>query len=112
MQAPAIYLHICGERMKRMKVSMQEVELVAHQSQLILSEDEKKRAVQDLTCILEYADKLSELNTDNVEPTVQVLPIADVFREDEICPSMDREIILKNAPHATDDSFIVPKIVE
>jgi len=98
--------------MKKMKVSIQDVESVAHQSQLILSEDEKAKVAQDLTRILEYADKLSELNTDDVEPTVQVLSIVDIFREDEICPSMDRETILKNAPHATDDSFIVPKIVE
>ncbi len=95
-----------------MKVSIEDVELVAHQSQLILSEDEKEKAIQDLTSILEYADKLSELNTDDVEPTIQVLPIVDVFREDEIRPSMDREVIMQNAPHATEDSFIVPKIVE
>lgn len=95
-----------------MKVSVEDVKRVAEQSQLILSEDEQKEAVKDLINILEYSDKLSELNVDDVEPTVQVLPMVDVFREDEICPSTDRETILKNAPHATEDSFVVPKIVE
>lgn len=95
-----------------MNISIEDVQLIAEQSQLILSEDEQKAAIQDLMNMLEDAGKLSELDIDDVEPTIQVLPIVDMFREDEICPSMDRETILKNAPQATEDSFIVPKIVE
>lgn len=88
------------------------MQLIAEQSQLILSEDEQRAAIQDLINMLEDAGKLSELDIDDVEPTIQVLPIVDMFREDEICPSVDRETILKNAPQTTEDSFIVPKIVE
>ena len=95
-----------------MKVSIKDVEYVARLSQLILTDEEKEKAAHDLSGILEYADKLSELNTDNVKPTIHVLPIRNVFREDIVRPSMDRDVIFENAPDAEDGCFKVPKVVE
>ncbi|NMA95611.1 MAG: Asp-tRNA(Asn)/Glu-tRNA(Gln) amidotransferase subunit GatC [Clostridiales bacterium] len=95
-----------------MNISKDDIKIIAEQSQLILSESELEDAIEDLEDMLEGMSKLSKLDVDNVEPTIQVLPIMDMFREDEIDSSLDRETILRNAPQATDDSFIVPKVVE
>jgi len=95
-----------------MDIDINDVELVADQSQLILSDAEKDQALKDLTDMIGHAEKLSELDLDDVEPTIRVLSIVNKFREDDVCPSMDREVILKNALHVTEDSFVVPKIVE
>jgi aspartyl-tRNA(Asn)/glutamyl-tRNA(Gln) amidotransferase subunit C len=95
-----------------LKVSLKDVEYVAGLSRLILSSDEKEQFAHDLNDILMYAEKLSELDTSEVEPTAHVLPINNVFREDVTKPSMDREDILKNAPETCDGCFVVPKVVD
>ncbi|MFU0800824.1 MAG: Asp-tRNA(Asn)/Glu-tRNA(Gln) amidotransferase subunit GatC [Xylanivirga thermophila] len=95
-----------------MKVSIKEVEHVANLSQLILNDDEKEKVAHDLSEILEYADKLSELDTDGIQPTIHVLHMQNVFREDVVKPSMDRDVLLENAPDAQDGCFKVPKVVE
>lgn len=59
-----------------------------------------------------YVDQLSELDTDGVEPMSHAFPVVNVFREDKVKPSMERELILKNAPKQKDGCFLVPKTVE
>jgi aspartyl-tRNA(Asn)/glutamyl-tRNA(Gln) amidotransferase subunit C len=65
-----------------------------------------------MASILEYVDKLNELDTSNVEPTSHVMPVKNVFREDRTENSYDREKILANAPSTEDGCFKVPKVVE
>ena len=77
-----------------------------------MSEEEKKRAEKDLGDILSYMDKLSELDTDNVEPMSHTLPVSNVMREDVCRPSADREELLQNAPQQQDGCYQVPKAVE
>ena len=62
--------------------------------------------------MLEYIDKLNELDTDGVEPMSHVFPVNNVFREDIVINGDDREEILKNAPERKDGAFVVPKTVE
>ena len=95
-----------------MKVSVRDVEYVAQLSRLELSEDEKETFVKNLNDILEHVDKLRELDTEDIEPMAHVLPIKNVFRADEVYPSMKREDILKNAPDQENGCFRVPKIVD
>ena len=69
----------------------------------------------DLEGILAYMDTLNTLNTldtSGVEPLSHVFPVKNVLREDEVRPSMDRGELLKNAPVADDEAFLVPKTVE
>jgi aspartyl-tRNA(Asn)/glutamyl-tRNA(Gln) amidotransferase subunit C len=61
---------------------------------------------------LQYVDNLAALPTDEVEPLAHVLPINNVFREDTVRPSLDREMALSNAPLQEDGYFKVPKILE
>ena len=85
---------------------------VAHLARLELSEAEKTRIAAQLKDVLGYVAKLNELDVSNVEPTAHATPLSNVWRKDEVRPSIDRERILKNAPEHTRDLFIVPKIVE
>lgn len=91
---------------------MQEVEHVARLARLELSEPEKERMRAQLDSILSYIDKLNELDTSAVEATSHVLPLTNVFREDEVRPSLSQEESLANAPDRHDLFFRVPKILE
>lgn len=62
--------------------------------------------------MLDYIDKLNELDTTGVEPMSHVFPVQNVFREDVVVNGDDRENILKNAPEEKDGSFVVPKTVD
>ncbi|MEI6131786.1 MAG: Asp-tRNA(Asn)/Glu-tRNA(Gln) amidotransferase subunit GatC [Bacillota bacterium] len=95
-----------------MKIDIKTVEYVANLARLNLNEIQKEKMLVDLDSILGYVDKLNEIDTTGVEPTAHILPLKNVFREDEVLPSYDRDIILKNAPIQEDGCFKVPKIVE
>ena len=66
----------------------------------------------ELEQIIAYMDTLNALDTSGVEPLSHVFPVKNVLREDEVQPSMDRGMLLKNAPAADDEAFLVPKTVE
>jgi aspartyl-tRNA(Asn)/glutamyl-tRNA(Gln) amidotransferase subunit C len=79
---------------------------------LSLQDDEKRRLSQDLNKILSYMEKLGELNTDEVPERSHPFDNVNVFREDKVNASFDRELILKNAPDRNSEMFIVPKTVD
>lgn len=95
-----------------MKVTRQTIEHVANLARLNLTEEEKERLTKEMAGILEYVDKLDELDTSDVVPKEHVIPIRNVFREDRVERSYDREKILANAPWSDDGCFKVPKVVE
>lgn len=94
------------------KITRQEVEHVASLARLSLGEAELEAFAEQLGKILQYADKLKELNTEGVPPTAHPLPIRNVFREDVARPSLPVEEALSNAPDRDGDFFRVPSIVE
>jgi aspartyl-tRNA(Asn)/glutamyl-tRNA(Gln) amidotransferase subunit C len=89
-----------------------DISYVAHLARIDLSEAEKTKFAAQLRDILVYVAKLNELDVSNVEPTAHATPLTNVFRKDEVRPSIEIEKILKNAPEQARDLFIVPKIVE
>ncbi|PKM77252.1 MAG: Asp-tRNA(Asn)/Glu-tRNA(Gln) amidotransferase GatCAB subunit C [Firmicutes bacterium HGW-Firmicutes-15] len=94
-----------------MALNMKEVEHVALLARLSLSDDEKKIFGEQLSSILNYADTLNALATDDVEPLTHVLPAFNVFRVDSIRPSMQQKEMLTNAPLAEEGQYKVPKIM-
>ncbi len=62
--------------------------------------------------MLDYIDKLNELDTEGVEPMSHISAAANVFREDVVTNGDDREQILKNAPGCKDGMFKVPRTVD
>ena len=93
-------------------ISDETIEYVGILSKLELSGEEKEQAKKDMASMLDYIDKLSELNTDGVEPMSHVFPVENVFREDVITNGDDRDEILANAPEMKDGAFKVPRTVE
>lgn len=81
-------------------------------SRLRLTDEDKEKAKTDLTRILDYVDKLNELDTEGVDPMSHPFDFTNNFRKDEVGASFDRELILKNAPKKKDGCFQVPKTVE
>ncbi|MGL5438031.1 MAG: Asp-tRNA(Asn)/Glu-tRNA(Gln) amidotransferase subunit GatC [Lachnospiraceae bacterium] len=93
-------------------ISDETIDYVAILAKLELSADEKEAAKADMGRMLDYFDKLNELDTDGVEPLSHIFPIDNVFREDVIVNGDDHERILKNAPEQKGGAFKVPKTVE
>jgi len=95
-----------------MKISKEEIEHIASLARLYLSEEEKELFGSQLSSILDYMEKLNELDTKDIEPTSHVLPLSNVMRDDIPQPSIPREDALMNAPDHTDKFYRVPKIIE
>lgn len=95
-----------------MKITCEEVVHVARLAMLEISGEEVALYTEQLNAILEYADKLKSLETEGVEPTAHVLPLRNVFREDEIRPGLPREEALANAPAEEEGLFRVPRVME
>ncbi|XEC94129.1 Asp-tRNA(Asn)/Glu-tRNA(Gln) amidotransferase subunit GatC [Paenibacillus tarimensis] len=95
-----------------MSITIKDVEHVANLARLDLSENEKERFTGQLNAILKYAEKLNELDTEQVEPTSHVLPITNVMRSDEARPSAPVEKVMQNAPDEEDGQFRVPAVLE
>lgn len=93
-------------------ISKKDVEHIALLSRLSLTEEEKERYQKELSSILDYVNKLKEINTDDIIPTAHVIDLKNVFREDEVIPSMDRDKVLANAKEKQNGCFKVPRIIE
>lgn len=88
------------------------IEYVGILAKLELSEEEKEQAKKDMGSMLEYIDKLKELDTQGVEPMSHIFQTQNVFREDVVTNGDDRNSILANAPGEKDGMFRVPRTVE
>jgi aspartyl-tRNA(Asn)/glutamyl-tRNA(Gln) amidotransferase subunit C len=94
-----------------MAISREEVEKVSLLGRLLLSEEEIARLTLQLGAILDYMSLLQELNTDGVQPMAHALDVSDVFREDLVRPSLDRQQALANAPHRDAECYLVPAVL-
>ena len=93
-------------------ISDETIEYVGILAKLELSDEEKEQAKKDMGSMLDYIDKLGELDTTGVEPMSHVFPVHNVFREDVVTNTDDRENIMKNAPEEKDGMFVVPRTFE
>ena len=97
-----------------MKVTDKDVSYVADLANLELTDQERRRMVKDLNSILDYIDRLNELDTANVPPMAQVSAAGDQrnLREDELRPCLPHAEAMKNAPQTDGEFFKVPKVIE
>ncbi len=93
-----------------MQIGPEKVVEMARLARLELEPEEIEAFTGELNSILEYVDKLQQLDTTGVEPVSHALSVVNAFREDEVAPSLSREEALANAPEANDEAFIVPKV--
>ena len=89
-------------------ISDETIEYVGILAKLELSDEEKEAAKKDMGRLLDYIDKLNELDTSSVEPMSHVFPVHNVFREDVVVNGDDRENMLANAPEQKDGQYEVP----
>jgi len=94
-----------------MKITKNEVLYVADLARLNLDAAAIEKFAGQIGEILEYVDKLNEVNTEGVKPTSHAISLTNAFREDEQNEHLDREQALANAPQKEDGQFIVPKVV-
>ena len=95
-----------------MKTETMDVRYVARLARLHLSEPEVAEFQAQLDHVLEYVRQIGTLDLSKVEPTSHARPLANVFRKDVAEPGLGHDIVMKNAPAAANDQFIVPIIVE
>ena len=95
-----------------MNVTEQDLTTTAHLSRLAIPAAEKDDALKTRGDFLTYVDNLSDVDTKDVQPTTYALPIENVFRADEVRPSLSNEAALSNAPLHENGYFKVPKVLE
>jgi aspartyl-tRNA(Asn)/glutamyl-tRNA(Gln) amidotransferase subunit C len=95
-----------------MEITLDLISYLEKLGRIKLTDDEKEKTLIDLRSILGYIDKLNELDTDSVEPLSHAFPITNVYREDIVSNTDQRDAILSNAPAQKDGCFKVPKTVE
>ena len=93
-------------------VAREVVEHVSTLARLALSSEEIDRLQHEMGRILEHADKLQAVDTDDIEGTSHVIPMTNVFREDQVGESLTPEEVVANAPDSAEEFFKVPRIVE
>lgn len=95
-----------------MSITVKDVQHVARLARLHLSPEEEATFTEQMNAILQYAEKLNELDTTNVKPTTHVLQVSNVMREDVVKESLTQEEALLNAPEDEDGQFKVPAVLE
>lgn len=93
-------------------ITKEEVRHVAHLARLAITEEEVEHFTEQLAKIVQFADKLNELDTTNVEPTTHVLPLENVLREDKSVAGLDRNVMMKNVKEQEAGQVKVPAIME
>jgi aspartyl-tRNA(Asn)/glutamyl-tRNA(Gln) amidotransferase subunit C len=94
-----------------MSVSREEVRHIADLARLDFSEEGEEKMADELGDILDYVDKLNELDTSGVPPMSHVLDVTDVSRPDEVESRIDRDQALESAPDTDGTYFRVPKVI-
>lgn len=95
-----------------MAVSKKDVEYVAELARIELTEEEKEGLLVDLNNVLNYMEKLNELNTDDTDIIVNPYYIENKFREDEVEESMNIQDVMNNAPERLEEYIKVPNVIE
>lgn len=93
-------------------ITLETIDYVSILAKLKLTPEETEGARSDMQKMLDYVEKLNELDTDGVEPMTHLFPYDNVFREDIVTNGDAREEMLVNAPKTKDGQYLVPKTIE
>jgi aspartyl-tRNA(Asn)/glutamyl-tRNA(Gln) amidotransferase subunit C len=94
-----------------MAVSREDILHIAELARLELKEDEIESMAEDLSAILEYIERLDDLELGELEPTSNVLGLSQPMRKDTVTANFDQDEALKNAPDTDGTFFVVPRVV-
>jgi aspartyl-tRNA(Asn)/glutamyl-tRNA(Gln) amidotransferase subunit C len=94
------------------KIDIKTVDEIAHLARLEFTDDAKQGIITDMNRMLDFVDKLNELNTDNIEPLIYMTQEQNVLREDVPQVTLTQKEALKNAPQKDTDYFKAPKVID
>jgi aspartyl-tRNA(Asn)/glutamyl-tRNA(Gln) amidotransferase subunit C len=95
-----------------MKLSREEVQHIALLARLGVTDAELERFREQLSNILENFEILQQVDTSNVPPTTQSIPLQNVTKDDEVAPSLPPDDVLANAPQREGEFFRVKAVLE
>ncbi len=95
-----------------MKIDRKDVEKLAHLSRLELTEEELANMESDMNKMLQFVEKINEMDLEGVEPLAYMSEEVNILREDEVKQDITHEEALKNAPDKDTDYFRVPKVIK
>lgn len=95
-----------------MKIDRENLQKIAHLARLDFEEDGAREMIESMTEILDWVEKLNELNTEGVDPLTNMAAEQNILREDVAKQTLSHECGLKNAPKKDADYFRVPKVLE
>jgi len=95
-----------------MKISKDEIEKIAHLARLEIDEIQIEKMSEQISNILQYIDKLSDVNVEGVKPVSGAAFMQNVLREDERQESPGPKVTLANAPQRDEDFYTVPRVVK
>ena len=94
------------------EITNERIKKIADSVRISISDEEADKYTKEINSTITYANILSELNTDDVEPTTHGIVLGNVLRKDEPKPSITQKDVLENAPDQEDGHFKVPSIME
>lgn len=89
-----------------------DLERVAHLARLTLSDEERALFGKQLSSIVGYVEKIAELDTTGIEPSLYGQPVSNIFREDNPRTSLPTDVVMQNAPARIGDEIKMPRVVE
>ena len=92
-----------------MNIDDKMIDYIGELARLKVKDDERESTKNEMNKIIEYMDTLNQIDTTGIEAMSHAFQVKNVFREDVVKPSRDREDILLNAPNRSEDAFKVPK---
>jgi len=95
-----------------MEITSEMIDRLANLARLKFSEEEKKELKTDLERMIEFVEKLKEVDTTDVEPLLHITNAVNVLREDEVKQIINKEEALLNAPLTDGNFFKVPKVIK
>lgn len=95
-----------------MKIDKGQVDHIAQLARLDFNEEQLELFVSQLNAILDYFDKLQDLDTSTIEPTSHAVALQNALRTDSVKSFDENDLLLQNAPSAENKCFKVPKVIE
>lgn len=95
-----------------MKIKKEDIKHIANLSMLNLSDEEIEKYTKDMEQIVNFANKVNEIDTSSTEISAFSNDNVNVFRKDEVRKSLDRELLLSNAPSSNGEAYSIPNVMD
>lgn len=95
-----------------MKITRELLDKIAHLARLEFDEKDAEKMMQDMTAVVNWVDRLKEVDTTGIEPLTSMSHEINALREDKVQGQLPQKEVLKNAPLKNENYFQVPKVLE